>query len=416
MADAFRNHDPPSPPTSSAADSPEIAVRAVDELVQRLKDREEENLRLVDEVLQSYEQLNILFEVTRAFSELRNVDLIHDFALGRLSGPLRASFACILDGQGAFARTVGRFAEQPELVAHWRRLLSTEVEAALRAACTRGRVEIFRAAGHSLLVIPLLLGQEVRGAAMFARPDEEPFYTGDQSLAETVMGQVSQTAYNVELFNDLQEMCVDVVRAMVNAIDAKDSYTSGHSERVAQWSVLLGQELGWATQELLMLEWAGRLHDVGKIGIRDMVLGKPGALTAEEFEHIKQHPVISHEVLAPIRRLQPVLEGVRHHHEAWNGSGYPDGLAGEHIPLMARVIQTADVFDALTSSRSYRAAYTVTQALQVMREDAGRRLDPRMVEVCARVVARAQQESSPLLDHVPAEEEAAQATDTEGTP
>jgi len=244
--------------------------------------------------------------------------------------------------------------------------------------------------------------EKVIGAAAFGRTGaERPFLTGERSMAETLLGHAALNIQLYRLFDDLQQMSVDVVRAMVAAIDAKDNYTGNHSERVAQWSRLMGQELGMSSQDLQMLEWGARLHDVGKIGTRESVLGKAGPLTPEEFEHIKQHPVTSYEVLKPIHRLARVLPGVRHHHEHWNGSGYPDGLAGEDIPLFARVIQTADVFDALTSSRSYRRAYSVSEALRIMSGEAGGCLDPRLVQIWVQIVERMLAQRPGLFAHIP---------------
>ncbi len=401
------------PPCSAAQTGEQIdtVLDRTAHLAEELSAREEENVRLAEEVLQSYEQLNLLFEVTRASISRTSVEEVYDIAMDRMSTSLRARFACFLDTEGEFSRTIARFesgASPPEAC---RDLIADdphgEIRDAVRNAAARTitlqapRTESQKAQALSLLVVPLRSGEEILGAAVFCRPAEDPYQTGDQSMAETVMGQVAQMAHRVRLFHDLQQMSIDIVRAMVQAIDAKDNYTSGHSERVARWSLLLGAELDFNSDDLQILAWAGRLHDVGKIGIRDDVLGKPGKLTDEEFEHIKEHPVISYEVLKPIHRLEPVLGGVRNHHEAWDGSGYPDGLSGEDIPLTARIIQMADVFDALTSSRSYRGAFTMEAALKIMQKEAGTRLDPRMVEMFERVVRRAERNGSDLLTHVP---------------
>ncbi|UCG34192.1 MAG: HD-GYP domain-containing protein [Phycisphaerales bacterium] len=381
------------------------ALDAIERLVQQLAQREEENVRLVDEVLQSYEQLNILFEVTRASVSMSRPQEMYDFALDRLSTALRASFACFLDARGDFDRSTPRFSQQNELHDTYYRLVSTEARAALHQAITVGAAQALefktRPTRASLLIVPLISGTESLGAALFGRPLTDTFRTGDCSMAEAVMGQVAITAHKMRLFQDLQQMSFDVVGALVNAIDAKDDYTGGHSDRVARWSVMLGEALDMGEDDLQMLAWAGRLHDVGKIGVRDDVLGKPGRLTPEEFEHIKLHPAISYEVLKPIRRLAHVLNGVRHHHEAWDGSGYPDGLAGEQIPLEARIIQTADVFDALTSSRSYREAFTLEKALDIMQAGAGEKFDPDLVSLLVSMMERARTEHPDLFERIP---------------
>lgn len=395
-------------PDHQAAELWDETLNALEQLIRQLAQREEENVRLVDEVLQSYEQLNILFEVTKASVSMSRPEQMYDFALDRLSTPLRASFACFLDARGEFDRTTPRFSPQNELYDTYRRLVSQEARSDLRRAVTANAAQTLeftqRPSRASLLVVPLISGNESLGAALFGRPLSDTFRTGDCSMAEAVMGQVAITAHKMRLFQDLQQMSFDVVGALVNAIDAKDNYTGGHSDRVARWSVMLGKALNMDEDDLQMLAWAGRLHDVGKIGVRDDVLGKPGRLTPEEFEHVKMHPAISYEVLKPIRRLAHVLNGVRHHHEAWDGSGYPDGLAGQQIPLEARIIQTADVFDALTSSRSYREAFTLEKALRIMRAGAGEKFDPNLVELLVDAVEKSQTEQPDLFEHIPKEQ------------
>jgi HD-GYP domain-containing protein (c-di-GMP phosphodiesterase class II) len=167
---------------------------------------------------------------------------------------------------------------------------------------------------------------------------------------------------------------------LVNAIDQKDNYTYGHSERVGFLAKVTGQSLGLTSKELQKLEWAGLLHDVGKIGIPEHVLNKPGRLTPEEFDLIKEHPGRSYEVLRPVASLEPVLDAVLYHHENPDGTGYPKGLKGEEIPLMARIIHVVDVFDALTSTRSYRGAYDVERAIEIISKDSGTKLDAQIVE------------------------------------
>ena len=177
-----------------------------------------------------------------------------------------------------------------------------------------------------------------------------------------------------------------MVRSLVSAVDQKDEYTCGHSNRVAYYATLLGRALGLEEDEMRMLQWSALLHDVGKIGIRDDVLKKRGRLTKEEFEHIKEHPVRSYRVVQEVPQLTRALDGVLYHHEHYDGSGYPVGLRGEEIPLQARIIQIADVFDALTSNRAYRAAYDWRRALEILRDEAGRTVDPHLQRVFDRLL------------------------------
>jgi putative nucleotidyltransferase with HDIG domain len=180
----------------------------------------------------------------------------------------------------------------------------------------------------------------------------------------------------------------EALRALVAAVEARDSYTRGHSKRVTELSLTIGQKLGLRDDKLRQLVWGAELHDIGKIGIPDEVVQKPGALTREERSTIEQHPVIGWEIASKVNSLQEVLEVVRHHHERIDGTGYPDRLREEEIPLSARIVAVADVWDALTSDRSYRPAWPYEKALEVMREGRGTQFDERCLDAFLDVMAR----------------------------
>ena len=176
-----------------------------------------------------------------------------------------------------------------------------------------------------------------------------------------------------------RELFVGSMRAFVAAIDAKDPYTRGHSERVATHSRTIARFLG-LDEGLQDKTWVGSLlHDVGKIGIEDRILLKGGVLSDEEYEEMKRHPVIGEEIMSRIEQLKEMLPVIRWHHEAWNGKGYPDGLSGQEIPLMARITGVADTFDAITTNRPYQTAYEPTFAVETIQKLAGVRFDPKVV-------------------------------------
>jgi HD-GYP domain-containing protein (c-di-GMP phosphodiesterase class II) len=182
-------------------------------------------------------------------------------------------------------------------------------------------------------------------------------------------------------YEKLRDSLFGLVRCLTAAIDAKDPYTWGHSERVARIAVRLGKQMGLPAAVGSDLYLAGLLHDIGKIGIRDSVLRKPGRLTDEEFDHIKQHAVIGDRLISNLRALQHLRPGVRNHHERWDGRGYPDGLAGEDIPLQARILAVADSCDALMSERPYRPAVPPARIDEVMLQGAGTQWDPDVIAV-----------------------------------
>ena len=186
----------------------------------------------------------------------------------------------------------------------------------------------------------------------------------------------------------LRLMSISIAETLINAMEAKDLYLRGHSQRVAELAGQLAEELGLDERICEDLRAAGRLHDVGKIGIREAILNKPGSLTAEEFEHVKQHVKIGLDILAPLFHIREPLKYVEHHHEHWDGAGYPLGLVGEDIPLGARILCAADTFDALTSKRAYRDPMAPLAALEHLRVDVGKQFDPCVYDALVRVIAR----------------------------
>ena len=189
-----------------------------------------------------------------------------------------------------------------------------------------------------------------------------------------------------DTISQMQRGYTEVIVALVAAVEARDSHTRGHTERVAALAARLGKQLGLSQERVKTLHQSALLHDIGKIGIPDSILNKPGRLTDEEFDVIRQHPVRGHAIVQSVRSLQAEVGGIRHHHERLDGSGYPDGLRGDEIPLDARIIVVADVFDALTSERPYRRAYTVDVALDIIDAEAGTKLDPVVVAALHAVV------------------------------
>lgn len=175
---------------------------------------------------------------------------------------------------------------------------------------------------------------------------------------------------------DFQEF----VGSLVKALETKDTYTYGHSERVAQLAERLAREMGFSEERVMVTHTAAHLHDIGKIGVPEKILNKPGRLTKEEFRIIQQHSVQGYEILNRVTSFQLVAQVVKHHHERYDGAGYPDGLAGEQIPLESRIIGVADAFDAMTSVRSYRARLRIREAIQELIEHKGEQFDPQVVD------------------------------------
>ncbi len=185
----------------------------------------------------------------------------------------------------------------------------------------------------------------------------------------------------IKTLTDNLDSAETVIFSLANAIEAKDPFTKGHIDRVSSLAMDLGRHIGLSGMELSTLEKGGALHDIGKIGVRDDILLKPGKLTPEEFEEIKKHPETGENICRPLHSLRPVLPIIKHHHEKYDGSGYPSRLAGEDIPLLARIMAIVDVYDALISRRAYRSAMSHEHAMRIFREEISNgKFDPVLFE------------------------------------
>jgi HD-GYP domain-containing protein (c-di-GMP phosphodiesterase class II) len=209
---------------------------------------------------------------------------------------------------------------------------------------------------------------------------DRPLNDSDLRVMSVVGRLVSDHTRHTEIYDRLKDTLFGLVRCLTATIDAKDPYTCGHSERVARIAVRLGQEIGLPAGDVSDLYLAGLLHDVGKIGIRDNVLSKAGDLTDEERAHIQEHPLIGDRIVSNVKQLAYLRPGVRNHHERFDGAGYPDGLAGDACPTMARLVAVADACDAMLSARRYRPAMPPSQVEQTLLDGAGSQWDPRYVE------------------------------------
>ncbi len=228
--------------------------------------------------------------------------------------------------------------------------------------------------------------QEYGWLGLFSVNLRKIFRQSELRLLTSMAEQVAAIIANTDLYHDLERFVVNMVKSLVHAIEAKDVYTRGHSERVNLYCMMIAEQLGLAEPERETLHWASILHDIGKIGIPEQILNKPGRLTEGEFQSIQDHPTKGYNILAPIEQLSGALPGILHHHERYDGKGYPHGLKAEEIPLAARIIAVADTFDAITSTRAYRPEKSFQEALEIIQEVSGSQLDPELVKLFTRLV------------------------------
>ena len=371
---------------------------ATPELVQKLLDAawlqvssasQEKQLRdeLVDvaeQIEQTYEEITLLHSLTGNLELTRSADEVAELCLSRVRELTRAEGAAIWieDHVGNF-----RFLTDGKLSLDERGL------ARLCSRCDRrdwSRPFVKnRMAGTPLEhEIPDLRnfvlcsigdpGQQFGWLIHCNAPGE--FGSVQASLLQSIARILGTHLRNRELFQQNEDLYMSFVRSMVSTIDAKDAYTRGHSERVALVGKILAEELGLPANETDDIHLSGLLHDIGKVGVDDRILRKESRLDDDEFEQIKKHPEIGCQILAGLVNLERILPGVRNHHESFDGTGYPDRLKGEEIPLMARILAVADSYDAMGSDRPYRAGMPLERIEAIFRENAGPQWDPRVID------------------------------------
>ncbi len=342
------------------------------------------------QLTESYEEISLLYKLGQSMNEvdapLRFVRLTCEELHAVLSfswiaayfpperaGALTLKTSLIMTGQPPCA--------EEEFCEHAERIIGA-LKSGDRAILQHEQAGPLDTAGGQLLVHPVLRHGEPIGAIMAgAKGGDDPLAsTPDQKMLDAAAGYVGVMLENAGLYEQQQAMFLGTLEALTMSIDAKDPYTCGHSERVAYLASALARKCGISEEGAERIRIAGLVHDVGKIGVPESVLCKPGKLTSAEFDLIKKHPEIGHHILKDIPLLGDVLPGVLHHHERYDGRGYPQGVKGEDIAPMARIIGLVDAFDAMSSNRTYRAAMSRETVLNEIRKGAGTQFDPAYAE------------------------------------
>lgn len=233
----------------------------------------------------------------------------------------------------------------------------------------------------SSMRVPLIVKGAVTGIFSINSKRQAAFTSEDLSVLEKMAAQICVAMENANLIKGLEDLFIGTVKSLSSAIDAKSKWTAGHSERVTNYALIIGRTMGFSEKELKDIELAGLLHDVGKIGTYEKILDKPEKLTDEELEIMKQHPVKGAEILSPISQLKDILPAIKHHHEFYDGSGYPDGLKGEAIHIFARILAVADSVDAMAADRPYRKGRSMDDITTELNRCSGTQFDPYVVKI-----------------------------------
>lgn len=379
---------------TTSADSASVEA-ALDVLSEKIDLMASEQEGMANGLMRCYEQLGIVFEVTRNMLTLESEEDV----VTRLVESLQTTYyndTASTVWADQFNSYLSSCASGHESWLGDGLVQSRKERSVKVVASPDQRREVLISpvyAGDLFVVVIVLTRQREPG-------DDREWEVSDMNVLESLSTFSGDVIRNYRLVRELQCMNTETVRTLVSAVDQKDPYTSGHSNRVGYYAVLLAEEIGYDAEALRLLEWSALLHDVGKIGIRDDVLKKEGKLTDEEFDHIKEHPVRGYEIIRDNIYMRACSDGVLHHHERYDGKGYPFGLKGESIPLDGRVIQIADIFDALTTTRSYRSAFPWRKAIEILKEESGTVVDARLCERFVAMIERLYEANPEAFDEI----------------
>lgn len=346
----------------------------------------EEVIQLTDQLETTYEEIALLHNLARnlhvSYSPAEIADLCLDGIQGRIG----------CDGNAMWLREAEKpfvFLSRGELPMDQERLMSLPSffeDSDWSRPCVINQVPASRLGNNfpelrNLVLVPIGSAPKFDGWILSWNLHHcQEYGTVEASLLSSIATILGTHLQNIELFRQNADLLLSFVRSLVSTLDAKDPYTRGHSERVALIARRLGNEMHLSDDELKDIYLAGLLHDIGKIGVDDSILRKPGSLTNEEFTEIQKHPMIGYSILKGLKNLKSILPGVRNHHESYNGTGYPDRLEGENIPLIARILAVADSYDAMGSDRPYRKGMPVEKIEEIFRNGAGRQWDKRVID------------------------------------
>lgn len=359
----------------------------------QLERRTQELQSLSQELAESYEELSLLYKfssnitvnqpaedfLSESCAELREVLNLKWLAL-QLDESLER-----LPEQAGRLMTAGATGCESQLLARIGKRLLSRLDASGQPVViddtTTLDVPLLSRVTSNLLMVPLVADGQTLGLIYGGeKTDGTHISSVDSKLCASLAGSISIFLENLALYGDMQGMFLGTLHALTSAIDAKDSYTRGHSERVALMSRMLAEQVGLDEATCERVYIAGLVHDVGKIGVPEAVLCKPGRLTDDEFELIKMHPEIGARILSDIRQMQDLIPGVLYHHERWDGRGYPHQLAGEAIPMFGRLICLADSFDAMSSNRTYRKSLSHEDVVAEIARCGGQQFDPELAD------------------------------------
>ena len=366
------------------------------EFYRDIRSLEEKVKTLTEKLLEAFEELNIFYDINKSLNNIYNIEIICDITLSFVAEIVcseKASIALVdenqeyltiisykgFDGNPQKQKIKIKNSLYEDLINNKKPVLkSDKIRPVVTSKEQRYKTDYFVL--HPICALPMTVSQEIIGVVSLAdKVDKKPFTAQDIKFISAISAETAVFIQNARLINHLKESFLVTVRSLSAAIDTKDPYTHGHSERVCKYALSIGKILEVPKKDLEQLELACLLHDIGKIGIPENILNKEGKLSQDEFDIIRQHPLKGVSILEKTKLSESVISIVRHHHERFDGHGYPDGLAGEKITLLAKIVTVADSYDAIVSDRPYRQGLSKKIASEEILKGSGSQFDPKVV-------------------------------------
>lgn len=370
----------------------EEILRVMADMIAWLSKAERDAASLAEEVNANYEILNLLYGIGETIATTFELEEVCGSILKQAGDIVGAASGCMMirETKGLGVNLATSYGVEERLV---KGLELRPGQGIVSKVLSEGRAELIGKLDPSLplakieslfppplLAAPMKSERGIVGLIILARKDGgKEFTSGDLKLVQAIAIQAGSAMKNISLFKDLKSFFLNTVKALSSTIDARDPYTVGHSERVAEYSLVIAEEMNLDDKERESLQLTAYLHDIGMIIIPEEVIHHPEELTEDDFKIVKQHPVQGVEIIRQIEQFEKILPGIWHHHEHYNGGGYPAGLAKEDIPLSGRIIAVADAFDAMISERSYRKALSIKASLVELEENSGHQFDPQVI-------------------------------------
>ncbi len=377
--------DPQQPPD-------EALVQSLNQTLQIMCARETDAQATLRELTATYQELAIAYGMMEALNQPGTQEMIAQEALAFVKASVMAEGSCLIhcDEQNEPQALAQEGMTEEEIAAIWTRLANypanlPEPEQFL----------VFSWQDKQILVCGLSEHNHWTSALAIARPTSQSFSSREAKLLQAVVRQASLAIHNRQLMEDLRELFYNTIEALVAAIEVKDPYTCGHSRRVAHWAADTARRFGLPEKDISDIYIAGIVHDVGKIAVEKTILCKPGKLTPEEWAAIRVHPDCGAEIINRIPQLRHIVPGIRHHHERYDGRGYPLGLSGEAVPLSSQIIAVCDSYDAMTSERPYRPPLSSAAAVDELWRNAGAQWPPAIVEAFVSALEKPAEEGMP---------------------